>query len=348
MHFIDEAKIFVKSGGGGAGCVSFRREANVPLGGPDGGNGGRGGNVILRAVGNLNTLIDFRYQQHFKAKRGTHGMGSQRDGANAQDIIIDVPVGTQIFDEEDEKLVIDMSEEGQEHQLLAGGHGGRGNTSFKTSTNRAPRQFTQGGDSDEAWIWLKLKLFCDVGLLGLPNAGKSTLLSVVTRAKPKIANYPFTTLTPNLGVVYVDESEFVMSDIPGLIEGAADGVGLGIRFLKHVERCRILLHIIDGIEEDVVHSYNTVRGELAAYSDALAEKPEVIALNKTDSMTNEEIAEKQKLLEKASGQPVRLLSAATAQHTEPLMRELWQAVQAARKADDEVDEEPVAYHPLNG
>ena len=295
---------------------------------------------------NLNTLIDFRYKQHFKAKRGTHGMGSQRDGANAEDVIIDVPVGTQILDESDESLIIDMSEVGQEYQLLTGGHGGRGNTSFKTSTNRAPRQSTPGGDSEEAWVWLKLKLFCDVGLLGLPNAGKSTLLSVVTRAKPKIANYPFTTLTPNLGVVYVDESEFVMSDIPGLIEGAADGVGLGIRFLKHVERCRILLHIIDGLEEDVVQSYNTVRGELQNYSDELAHKAEVIALNKTDSMSDEDIAEKQKLLEEASGQPVRLLSAATAQHTEPLMRELWQAVQAARKADDDDAQEPVAYNPL--
>ncbi len=326
MQFIDEAKIFVKSGAGGQGCVSFRREANVPLGGPDGGNGGRGGHVIFQAIGNLNTLIDFRYRQHFKAKRGGHGMGRQRNGASADDIIINVPIGTQILSENDDNLIVDMNKEGMEYVLVKGGKGGQGNTNFKSSTNRAPRQTGAYGESEEIWVWLKLKLFCDVGLVGMPNAGKSTLLSVTTRAKPKIADYPFTTLSPNLGVVYVDQNEFVMSDIPGLIEGASEGVGLGIRFLKHIERCRTILHIIDGTEEDVVASYKTIRQELEKYSTELKDRIEIIALNKIDAIPKDDVTKKLKLLEKASGSNVFAISAVTKSNTENLMREVLKVI----------------------
>lgn len=338
MKFLDEAKIFIKSGNGGAGCVSFRREANIPFGGPDGGDGGRGGSVIARAVGGLNTLIDYRYQQHFKAKTGMHGMGRQRNGAGAEDIILHLPVGTQIFDEDEQTLLADLSAIDQEVVLAKGGRGGLGNLHFKSSTNRAPRQSTPGEEGAERWIWLKLKLMCDAGLLGLPNAGKSTFLAATSRARPKIADYPFTTLKPQLGVVYVDESEFVMADIPGLIEGAHEGVGLGIRFLKHVERCRVLLHLVDGTAEDVAQNYHIIRNELAAYSDALAEKTEILALNKCDALSEEEIAEKKASLEEASGKLVWAISAAAQQGITPVLRELLTVIKAEKKKNEEAKE----------
>lgn len=341
MQFLDEAKIFIKSGNGGAGCVSFRREANLPNGGPDGGDGGRGGSIIARAVGGLNTLIDYRYKQHFKAKTGMHGMGKERYGAGAEDIYLNLPVGTQIFDETEETLIADLSEEGQEVRLAIGGKGGLGNVHFKTSTNRAPRQSTPAGEGEERWVWLKLKLMCDAGLLGLPNAGKSTFLAATSRAKPKIAGYPFTTLKPQLGVVYVDESEFVMADIPGLIEGAHEGVGLGIRFLKHVERCRVLLHLVDGTAEDVAENYRIIRGELEAYSDELPQKQEILALNKCDALTEEEIAEKKAALEEASGKSVYCISAAAQQGITPVLRELLAVIKAEKEKEKAQSECPI-------
>jgi len=338
MKFLDEAKVFIKSGDGGAGCVSFRREANIPFGGPDGGDGGRGGNVIARAVTGLNTLIDYRYQQHFKAKKGGHGMGKQRTGAGAEDIVMNLPAGTQIFAEDGETLIADLTQAGQEVILAKGGRGGLGNLHFKSSTNRAPRQSTPGEAGQEQWLWLKLKLMCDAGLLGLPNAGKSTFLAATSRAKPKIADYPFTTLKPQLGVVYVDEREFVMADIPGLIEGASEGVGLGIRFLKHVERCRVLLHLVDGTAEDVVANYQTIRGELASYSEALAEKTEIVALNKCDALTVEEIEEKKAALEAASGADIYPISAAAQQGITPVLRTLLNVIREAKEQEAESNE----------
>ncbi len=338
MKFLDEAKIFIKSGDGGAGCVSFLREANRPDGGPDGGDGGRGGSVIARCIPGLNTLIDYRYQQHFKAKKGGHGMGKQRTGAGAEDLYLSLPVGTQIFAEDEETLLADLTHIGQEIVLAKGGKGGLGNLHFKSSTNRAPRQSTPGGEGEEQWLWLKLKLMCDAGLLGLPNAGKSTFLAATSRAKPKIAGYPFTTLKPQLGVVYVDESEFVMADIPGLIEGASEGVGLGIRFLKHVERCRVLLHLVDGTEEDVAANYLTIRGELEAYSDALPEKKEILALNKCDALSDEEIAEKKAALEEASGSVVFTISAAAQQGITPVLRALLEIIREEKENEREEKE----------
>jgi GTP-binding protein len=266
MKFLDQAKIYLKSGNGGPGSVSFRREKYIEFGGPNGGDGGRGGSVLIRCVDGLNTLIDYRYQQHFKAKNGGHGMGRDRTGASAPDVILKVPVGTQVLEDDNDTLIADMTEVGQEIALCKGGDGGRGNAAFKTSTNRAPRKFEEGWPGEERWIWLRLKLIADAGLVGLPNAGKSTFLSATSRARPKIADYPFTTLVPQLGVVRAGNREFVLADIPGLIEGASEGVGLGHRFLGHVERCRVLLHMIDGTEEDVAASYKTIRGELDAYA----------------------------------------------------------------------------------
>lgn len=262
MKFLDEAKIFIKSGDGGPGCISFRREKYIEYGGPDGGDGGKGGDVVVEAVDNLNTLIDYRYQQHFKAERGHHGMGANRSGRNGKDIILKVPIGTQIFHDDKETLLADLTEGGQRIVLLKGGIGGRGNTHFKTSTNQAPRRADTGMPGEELWIWLRLKLIADAGLIGLPNAGKSTFLAATSRAKPKIADYPFTTLHPNLGVVYIDQKEFVLADIPGLIEGAHEGHGLGTRFLGHVERCSVLIHLIDGTQEDPLKAYQTIRDEL--------------------------------------------------------------------------------------
>lgn len=337
MQFLDEAKIFIKSGAGGDGCVAFRREKNIPFGGPNGGDGGRGGHVWLECVHGLNTLIDFRYQQHFKAKRGMHGMGQMRTGHKGEDLTIKLPAGTQVFAEDKETLLADLTEVGQKIRLLEGGHGGKGNAHFKSSTNQAPRKFSPGGEAQELWIWLRLKLLSDAGLIGLPNAGKSTFLAAVTRAKPKIADYPFTTLKPQLGVVYIDEKEFVLADIPGLIEGASQGVGLGLRFLGHVERCGVLLHLIDGTQENIIDAYHTVRTEIETYDDALAAKPEIVALNKCDALDESAAYEKQQALQNAIGQEVRLLSAAAHTGTDALLRELWQCIMAYREMQLESD-----------
>ena len=311
MHFLDQAKIFVKSGGGGPGAVSFRREKFIQYGGPDGGNGGKGGDVILKSVPGLNTLIDFRYSQHFKAKRGGHGMGRDRTGAGAPDLVIEVPVGTQILDENREEVLIDFTEAGQEVVLLEGGMGGRGNASYKTSTNRAPRQHQPGEPSQEMWVWLRLKLLADVGLLGLPNAGKSTFINAVSNAQAKVGAYAFTTLVPKLGVVRHKGREFVLADIPGLIEGAADGAGIGDRFLGHIERCRVLIHLIDIGGEDPVAAMKTVEAELEAYGDELDEKPRLVALNKIDLADAELAADFAKELIAAGAEQVFPISGAT-------------------------------------
>ncbi|MDI2112491.1 GTPase ObgE [Commensalibacter nepenthis] len=312
MKFLDQAKIYVKSGDGGNGVVAFRREKFIEYGGPDGGDGGRGGDIIFEAIDNLNTLIDFRYTQHFRARKGGNGSGANRTGAAAEDVIIKVPVGTQIFDDDKETLLADLDETGKTITLCRGGDGGFGNARFKSSTNRAPRRADPGWPGEERWVWLRLKLIADAGLVGLPNAGKSTFLSVASAARPKIADYPFTTLHPQLGMVRLSSTEeFVLADIPGLIEGAHMGSGLGDRFLGHVERCALLLHLIDITSEDVVQTWQTIRHELEAYEGNLVEKHEIIGLNKADLLTPEEALEKQQSLEKATGQKVFLLSAAT-------------------------------------
>lgn len=300
MKFLDQAKIFVKSGDGGAGCVGFRREKFIEYGGPDGGDGGRGGSVIALAKANLNTLIDYRYQQHFKAQRGGHGMGQQRSGAKGGDVVIEVPVGTQIYEEDNETLVADLTKEGQTLVLAKGGDGGFGNTHYKSSTNRAPKRADPGWPGEERWLWLRLKLIADIGLIGLPNAGKSTFLAATSHARPKIADYPFTTLKPQLGVVRVDQSEFVIADLPGLIEGAAEGKGLGHRFLGHAERCGVILHLVDGTQDDVAAAYKTVRAELEAYGKGLDEKREVIGLNKVDALDAKDVKKKVAALTRAA------------------------------------------------
>ena len=330
MKFLDEAKIFVRSGDGGAGCVSFRREKFIPEGGPDGGDGGRGGSVIMRAETGLNTLVDYRYQQHFKARKGEHGMGKQRYGKSAEDITLLVPVGTQIYDEDKETLLADLTDPGQEILIAKGGRGGLGNVHFKSSTNRTPKTATPGEAGEERWLWLKLKLLSDAGLLGLPNAGKSTFLAAVTAAKPKIADYPFTTLAPQLGVVRHGEGEFVLADIPGLIEGAADGKGLGTRFLGHIERCGVLLHLIDALQEDVAVAYKTIRRELKHHNPALLEKPELVALNKCDAISEELIAEKKAALKKACKKTPYTISAATREGIEPLLKVMMRTIQNYR------------------
>lgn len=299
MKFLDECKIFIQSGHGGAGCVSFRREKFIEYGGPDGGNGGKGGSVYITAVENLNTLIDFRYKQHFKAQTGHHGMGSNRTGPHGEDIILNVPVGTQIFEDDKETLIKDMLTPGETFTILKGGDGGFGNAHYKTSTNQAPRKSTPGWPGEEKWIWLRLKLIADVGLIGLPNAGKSSFLSVATRAKPKIADYPFTTLNPQLGVVSAYDKEFVLADIPGLIEDAHLGHGLGTRFLGHIERCQTLIHLIDCTSENILHDYEIVRKELECYDAHLAQKKEILVLNKSDLLLEEELNEKIELLRKS-------------------------------------------------
>ncbi|MGH7001378.1 MAG: GTPase ObgE, partial [Stellaceae bacterium] len=270
MKFLDQAKIFLKSGDGGAGAVSFRREKFIEFGGPDGGNGGRGGDIVVESVANLNTLIDYRYQQHFKAEGGNHGMGANRSGADGESLVLRVPAGTQILDEDSENVLLDLKRAGERRVLLKGGDGGFGNTHYKSATNRAPRKAGKGWPGEERWVWLRLKLIADAGLVGLPNAGKSTLLAAVSRAKPKIADYPFTTLKPQLGVVHVHEEEFVLADLPGLIEGASEGTGLGHRFLGHVERCAAILHLIDATLDDVIGAWRTIRAELEAYGHGLA------------------------------------------------------------------------------
>jgi GTPase len=331
MKFLDQAKIFVKSGDGGAGAVSFRREKFIEFGGPDGGDGGRGGDVIIEVVANLNTLIDYRYLQHFKAEKGHHGMGANRSGAGGQPIVLRVPVGTQILDEENEQVLLDLTKPGERHVLLEGGDGGFGNAHYKTSTNRAPRRADIGWPGEERWVWLRLKLIADVGLVGLPNAGKSTLLAAVSRAKPKIADYPFTTLRPQLGVVGVHgEQEFVIADLPGLIEGASQGAGLGHRFLGHVERCAVILHLVDGTEEDVVGHYRTIRRELETYGHGLAEKPEIIGLNKADAVPPEDLAKKRQKLKRASKRPVLVLSGATGKGVGEAMATLYAVIKDER------------------
>ncbi len=314
MKFLDEAKIYVKSGDGGPGVIAFRREKYIEFGGPDGGNGGRGGDVVIKAVKDANTLIDFRYQQHFRAENGQNGAGRLKTGASGKDTIIHVPVGTQIFAEDKKTLLLDITEPDQEYILLEGGDGGMGNAHYKSATNQAPRYCTPGFPGKEMGIWLRLKLIADAGLVGLPNAGKSTFLAACSAAKPKIADYPFTTLHPNLGVVDLgDRARFVLADIPGLIEGAHEGHGLGTRFLGHVERTAVLIHLIDGTQEDVVGAYKTIRNELQEYGGGLAEKPEILALNKTDALTPEQIEEKTKALEKISRKSCFAISTASQQ-----------------------------------
>ncbi len=331
MHFLDEAKIYIKAGDGGNGCVAFRREKFIEYGGPDGGNGGDGGDVVIECIANLNTLIDFRYQQHFKAERGENGRGSDCHGAGGNDLIIKVPVGTQVFDDDRETLLFDFTKEGQKWVICKGGRGGVGNAAFKSSTNRAPRQSTPGREGEERWVWLKLKLISDAGLLGLPNAGKSTMLARVSRAKPKIADYPFTTLKPQLGVVRNGDDEFVLADIPGLIEGAHDGYGLGDKFLRHIERAGVLLHLVDATSEDVVANYKIIRKELRKYNKNLAKTPEIIALNKIDSISEDDIESIRAKLAKASRKKVMLVSGATGQGVDELMRELYKRIKKFRE-----------------
>jgi GTP-binding protein len=311
MQFLDQAKIFIASGAGGDGAVSFRREKFVEYGGPDGGDGGKGGDIVFECVDGLNTLIDFRYTQHFKARRGQHGMGRNRSGAAGGDLVIDVPVGTQILaDDDDRTLIVDMTHVGQRAILLKGGDGGKGNDHYKSSTNRAPRQFQPGFPGRDMWVWLRLKLLADVGLVGQPNAGKSSLINAVSNTRAKVGNYAFTTLKPQLGVVAHKGRELVMADIPGLIAGAADGVGIGDRFLGHIERCRVLLHLVDASQPGPVDQWRVVRGELAAYGAGLTQKPEIIALTKCDMVSGPALSAKRRALEAASGQAVHLISAA--------------------------------------
>lgn len=331
MKFLDLAKVYIRSGGGGSGCVSFRREKFVEYGGPDGGDGGRGGDVWAEAVDGLNTLIDFRYQQHFFAKSGQHGMGSQRTGANGDSIVLKVPTGTEVLDEDGETVIADLTEPGQRVMLAKGGNGGFGNLYFKSSTNRAPRNANPGQPGVERTLWLRLKLIADAGLVGLPNAGKSTFLATVSNARPKIADYPFTTLHPNLGVVGIDGHEFVMADIPGLIEGASEGRGLGDQFLGHVERCAVLMHLVDGTSEDVAGDARTILNELEAYSPVLAEKPRVTVLNKIDALDDETRAERRAALEEEIGGPVHVMSSVAGEGVQDVLRAIWREVEPTRQ-----------------
>jgi len=335
MKFLDLAKVYIRSGAGGGGCVSFRREKYIEYGGPDGGDGGGGGSVWAEAVDGLNTLIDFRYQQHFFAKNGQPGMGKQRTGKDGDDIVLRVPVGTEILDEDQETVIADITEVGQRVELARGGNGGWGNLHFKSATNQAPRRSNPGQDGVERTLWLRLKLIADVGLLGLPNAGKSTFLAATSNARPKIADYPFTTLHPNLGVVGVDNTEFVVADIPGLIEGAHEGRGIGDRFLGHVERCAVLLHLVDGTSEDVAADYQTIITELEAYGGELAEKPRITVLNKVDALDDEERAEACSALEKASGGVVMLMSGVAGEGVTEVLRAL----------RSEIDEDRLRHRP---
>lgn len=332
MKFLDQVKIYVRSGNGGAGAVSFRREKYIEYGGPDGGDGGRGGDVWIEAVEGLNTLIDYRYQQHFRAGTGVHGMGRNRHGAAGEDVVLKVPVGTEVLDE-DKNLIVDMDEAGKRVRLLKGGNGGFGNTHFKGPVNQAPRHANPGLPGEEMAIWLRLKLIADVGLVGLPNAGKSTFLAAASAAKPKIADYPFTTLAPNLGVVDLSVGErFVLADIPGLIEGAHEGAGIGTRFLGHIERTAVLVHLVDGTQNDIVGAWKTVRHELEAYGEDLHEKPEILALNKIDALDEETRAARQAELAEAAGTEVRLVSGFTGENVTELLREAYGLVRQ-RKAE---------------
>ena len=344
MKFLDLCKVYIRSGGGGGGCVSFRREKFIEYGGPDGGDGGTGGSVWAEAVEGLNTLIDFRYSPHFFAKSGIPGMGKQRTGADGDDIILYVPIGTEILDEDQETVINDLTEAGQRVQLARGGNGGFGNLHFKSATNQAPRRANPGQEGVERTLWLRLKLIADVGLLGLPNAGKSTFLASTSNARPKIADYPFTTLHPNLGVVGVDGREFVVADIPGLIEGASEGRGLGDLFLGHVERCAVLLHLVDGTSASVGQDYSTIIGELEAYGGKLAEKPRVTILNKIDALDEEERAEALAALEGASGGPVMMMSSVAGEGVTEVLRALCVQIDEGRLRENPVQEEE-AWHP---
>ena len=336
MKFLDQAKVYVRSGDGGAGSVSFHHEKFVEFGGPDGGDGGRGGDVWVEAVEGLNTLLDYRYQQHFKARPGIHGMGRNRTGASGDDAVLKVPVGTVVLEEDNETVIADLAKAGDRICLAKGGNGGFGNARFKSSINQAPRRANPGLEGQERWIWLRLKLIADAGLVGLPNAGKSTFLSRVSAAKPKVADYPFTTLHPGLGVVSVDTRRFVLADIPGLIEGAHEGAGIGDRFLGHVERCRVLLHLVDGTEEDVAASYRTVRGELVAYGHGLEDKNEIVALTKVDALTEAERVEKAQALGRAAGKVPFLVSAPTGEGVDQVVIALLKTI------DQDVEAEAAA------
>ena len=343
MKFLDEAKVYIRSGDGGNGCVSFRREKFIEYGGPNGGDGGKGGDVIAKAVDGLNTLIDYRYQQHFTAKNGRAGMGKDRHGANGADAVLKVPVGTQIYDGDGVTLLADFTEIGERVELAHGGNGGFGNAHFKSSTNRSPRHANPGQLGIELTIRLRLKLIADAGIVGLPNAGKSTFLAAVSAAKPKIADYPFTTLHPQLGVVDADGREFVLADIPGLIEGAHDGVGLGDRFLGHVERCRVLLHLVDGTGDDAGIAYKTVRAELAAYGNGLADKPEIVALNKADALSDDEIKQQLARLKRAAKKTPLVVSGVSGKGVPEALRALLSVIETARRPAEPVTSE--AWHP---
>ncbi len=352
MKFLDQAKIYIRSGNGGAGAVSFRREKFIPNGGPDGGDGGNGGNVWITAMDGLNTLIDFRYQQHFKAQTGVHGMGRQMHGAKGEDVILKVPVGTQVLDDDKETVLLDMDYAGKTEMLLKGGNGGWGNVHFKGPSNQAPAYANPGQEGQERWIWLRLKLIADVGLAGLPNAGKSTFLAAASAARPKIADYPFTTLVPNLGVVDLSATErFVIADIPGLIEGASEGAGLGTRFLGHVERSGCLIHLVDGTQDDVAGAYHTIRHELEAYGAGLADKAEVLALNKIDALTPEAREKKAAELEAAAGRRPMLVSGVSGEGVTELLRAAWTEVRKDRgeiapaEEDETVMETPGGWAP---
>jgi len=347
MHFLDQAKIYIQSGGGGPGAVSFRREKFIEYGGPDGGDGGKGGDIIFEAVPGLNTLIDFRYTQHFRAPRGKGGSGANRTGAGGRDLVVKVPVGTQILaDDEERSLLADLTHDGQRITLLKGGGGGRGNASYKTSTNRAPRQHTTGWPGEEMWVWLRLKLLADVGLVGLPNAGKSTLLNSVTNATAKVGDYPFTTLTPQLGVVRHKGREFVMADIPGLIEGAAEGAGIGDRFLGHVERTRVLLHLVDAGGDDPAGAWRTVRDELDAYGEGLTDKPEVVALSRIDILGAKQVEKAKRALVKAGATDPLAISAATGEGMDALLDALLQRLGSEAETEQAEDSPDGAWSPL--
>jgi len=345
MKFLDQAKIYIRSGNGGAGAVSFRREKFIEFGGPDGGDGGRGGDVWAECVEGLNTLIDYRYQQHFKAKTGGHGMGKNRAGAKGADVVLKVPAGTEILEEDGETVIADMTHVGQRVLLAKGGNGGFGNAYFTTSTNRAPRRANPGQEGIERTLILRLKLIADAGLVGLPNAGKSTFLATVTAAKPKIADYPFTTLHPGLGVVRIHGREFVLADIPGLIEGASEGVGLGDRFLSHVERCRVLLHLVEGTSEDAGEAYKIVRHEIEAYGHGLADKPEVVALSKADALDEETLKDQLKKLKKACKRTPLVISSASGQGVQEALQSLLTVIDEARAEDQQSTETQEEWHP---
>ena len=345
MKFLDEAKVYIRSGDGGNGCVSFRREKFIEFGGPNGGDGGKGGDVVAQAVDGLNTLIDYRYQQHFRAPNGRAGMGKDRHGANGADAVLKVPVGTQIYEEDGETLLADLTELGQRVVLARGGNGGFGNAYFKSSTNRAPRRANPGQPGEERTLRLRLKLIADGGIVGLPNAGKSTFLARVSAAKPKIADYPFTTLQPQLGVVEIDGREFVLADIPGLIEGAHEGVGLGDRFLGHVERCRVLLHLVDGTGGDAGATYKTVRAEIAAYGNGLVDKPEIVALSKADALSADDIKRQLARLKRAAKKQPLVVSAVSGDGVAEVLRALYRVIETARPTAAEASTTTSAWQP---